>query len=179
MHALLGALLGTVLSLVTAALIGLAHIRDQSKRLKIILVGQLKNLSGHCTASVKSLQSGKRELVLRLRLAKYGPIASLNEVLTKVGHLDEPLIAELLSVSLRVRNNDLELDRALELLVADHTNIDLSGIIDRISRLADRSEALAEELKARPLPLVWPLNSFRRSDNPTRPPQRSTPVPTP
>jgi hypothetical protein len=159
---------GSFLSLLTAALIGLSRLRDQSKRLKIILIGQLNNLSSHCTASVRSLQTGKRELVLRLRLAKYGPIASLNEALTKVGHLDEKIIEELIGLSLRVRNNDLELDRALELAVTDHANIDLSGIIERIGNVADRSLILAQKLKAKRLPLFWPLDNRQTSNRPPR-----------
>ena len=48
------------MSLVTAALIGIAHLRDQSRRLKIVLTGELKNLSRHCRASAGGLQEGAK-----------------------------------------------------------------------------------------------------------------------
>ena len=160
MQVILGIFVGSILSLMSAAVIGLAHLRDQSRRLKIILVGQLNNLSGHCDSSVRSLNTGKRELILRLRMAKYGQIASLDEALSKVGHLNATTIEELIGMSLRVRNNDLELDRAIELVAAGEEKVDLSGIVSRLARSSSLSADMADKLDKTRLPLLWPLGGW-------------------
>ena len=150
-----GLVLGSILSLVTAALIGIAHLRDQSRRLKIVLTGELKNLSRHCRASASGLQKGQRELILRIRMAKYGPILSLDEAMTKVGHLDDRIIERLIALSLRVRNNDIELDRAVELVSAGDENVDLRGLASRLSKVSKLSGVLARELEEIKIPLLW------------------------
>ncbi len=149
--------LGIILTLAVVGIFGAAYARDRSRRLKLILVGQLNTLSESCRASSQSLLTGTRDLILRLRLAKFGSLSALDEALSKVGYLDAKLIEQLIGLSLQVRDNDLELDRAIELTAAGQVDIDLEGIALRIGKVSKPSAHLAQKLRARKLPLWWPI----------------------
>jgi len=157
MQVFLGLISGSILSLLTTAIIGVAHLREQSRRLQVILLGQLNNLEGHCLASARSLREGNRELIVRLRLSKYGEISSLNEAMTKVGFLDEKIIEKLIGLSLKIRNNDIEIERALERIAEKDNTVDLEAIAGRVARAGKHSAELAAALRSIELPFWWPL----------------------
>jgi hypothetical protein len=112
-----------ILTVLLAALLGylVSHVQDrrksksEQKRMLSIVFGELQNIRRHYGSSAKRAPASAGELDrLKLVMTKYGPLNMMMGSLHQIGFLSHQQIADILSLSLVVRNNDSQIEALLD-----------------------------------------------------------------
>jgi hypothetical protein len=89
--------------------------KSEQQRMLSIVFGELRNISRHYAGAARrmplSIDAFDR---LELKMMKYGSLNMLTGNLQHIGFLTNQQIADILSLSLAIRNNDTQVDAFLE-----------------------------------------------------------------
>lgn len=143
---LVGVAVGGLVSLLTTLFLEYIRAQGEQKRLSSALFGELLSLERHDKLSAEELPdiaSSAADLP-RLQMALYGSLAFFKENVGRLGFLKDAHIKSLLQLSIQVRNDDINLNWAIDEVNATRP-VDLQRIR---ARLRDTSNQAAELLKA-------------------------------
>lgn len=151
-------LLGAALAWLSTFYFQYQKDRGEQKRLLTVIFGELLNIRRHYAYSSNEVPTAitARDEMLPVEMSTYGDLSFTKSDLTRLGFLNNQDIADLIQLSLKIRNTDLALKHALDHFSSDmNTPFDMqyaksrmryvSSVVDRIIKaLVERNPNLKD-----------------------------------
>jgi len=145
-------LLGAALAWLSTSYFQYQKDRGEQKRLLTVIFGELLNIRRHYAYSsaevppVIHVQSDK----ITVEMSMYGELTFTKSDLTRLGFLTNQDIADLIQLSLKIRNTDIALKYALEHFSSDpETPFDMTYAKNRMSYVSSVVDRIIKALVAR------------------------------